>query len=333
MSENRPDLHALREAWEMAWGQLATQRRDGELPIPNPPEGPDPYGNPDPEWMRVDWRRYLRRVEVGDTTINYVDEGPLEGERGLDLVLVHGLAGCWQNWLETIPALARRHRVLALDLPGFGHSPMPPWEISIPAYGRLVNEFSKAVGVAEAAIAGNSVGGYVAAEAVAADPERFDKLALVSVAGGGRRGRRRARAEFAGRLAVALAPVALSFQSQTIRRTRLRRALFASVLHRPDELRPEPLYEQYRNGANRPDFLPALTSLSGYDIVGRIEGLEMPALVVWGRNDRIVPPEDGLGYARLLPSAQTVVMDGTGHCPMLERPVRFNRLLEAFLGP
>ncbi|HEY8467129.1 MAG TPA: alpha/beta hydrolase [Solirubrobacterales bacterium] len=331
MRENRPDLQDLRDAWEMAWSQLAAQRREGELPTPNPPEGPDPYGNPDPAWMKIDWRRYLRRVEVGDTTVNYVDAGPLEGQRGLDLVLVHGLAGCWQNWLETIPALARRHRVIAMDLPGFGHSAMPPWEISIPAYGRLLNEFSEAVGVAEAAIAGNSVGGYIAAEAVAADPERFDKLALVSVAGTGRRRKRRARAEFAGRLAVALAPVALSFQSQTIRRTRLRRALFGSVLCRPEELRRELLYEQYRNGANRPGFLPALTSLTAYDFLGRIEGIAKPTLIVWGRNDRIVPPEDGLGYAQLLPGAQTVVMDGTGHCPMLERPVRFNRLLEAFL--
>ncbi len=331
MRENRPDLQSLRDAWETAWSQLSAQRRDGELPDPSPPEGPDPYGNPDPEWMRIDWRRYLRRVEVGGTSVNYVDAGPLEGERGLDLVLVHGLAGCWQNWLETIPALARRHRVLALDLPGFGHSPMPPWEISVSAYGQLVHDFSEAVGVAEAAVAGNSLGGFVAAEAVASDPERFDKLVLVSAAGISHAQMRREPAEFAGRLAVALAPIALSFQAQTIRRTRLRRALFGGVFHKPEELRKELLYEQYVNGANAPGFLPALTTLAGYDFLNRLEGVETPTLIVWGRNDRIVSPVDAIGYSQLLRNSQTVIMDETGHCPMLERPVRFNRLLEAFL--
>ena len=56
---------------------------------------------------------------------------------------MHGLAGCWQNWLEQLPYFARSRRVVALDLPGFGHSPMPPWEISIPAYGELVRDFAR----------------------------------------------------------------------------------------------------------------------------------------------------------------------------------------------
>ena len=58
----------------------------------------------------------------------------------------------------------------------------------------------------------------------------------------------------------------------------------------------------------------------------------MPTLIVWGRNDRVVPPKDAAGYARHLNVSRTAVFDRTGHCPQLERPVRFNRLLEQFIA-
>ena len=108
------------------------------LPDPTPAEGPDPYGNPDPEWLEIDWREHLHEVELDGTRVNYVELG---SGPGMAIVFVHGLSGSWQNWLENIPHFARQHRVLALDLPGFGHSPMPEWEISIESYGRLLHRF------------------------------------------------------------------------------------------------------------------------------------------------------------------------------------------------
>ena len=61
--------------------------------------------------------------------------------------LVHGLSGCWQNWLENLPHFGRTHRAIALDLPGFGASPMPSWPIDMPAYGRLLHYFCEKLGV------------------------------------------------------------------------------------------------------------------------------------------------------------------------------------------
>ncbi len=82
--------------------------------------GPDPYGNPDPEpaWMGVDWQAHLHTAEVGEQRVNYAEIG-----EGPPIVFVHGLGGCWQNWLENMPAMAEQgHRAIALDLPGFGDS-------------------------------------------------------------------------------------------------------------------------------------------------------------------------------------------------------------------
>jgi pimeloyl-ACP methyl ester carboxylesterase len=175
------------------------------LPDPTPAEGPDPYGNPDPEWLRIDWREYLHRIDVGGARdVNYVEMGPDSGEA---LLLVHGLSGSWQNWLENIPYFARDHRVTALDLPGFGDSPMPEWEISVEAYGRFALDFCEALGINRCTIVGNSMGGFIAAETATQEPGRFEKLVLVSAAGISHARMRRQPAEVAARMGIATAPL------------------------------------------------------------------------------------------------------------------------------
>jgi pimeloyl-ACP methyl ester carboxylesterase len=309
----------------------------GQLPDPTPAEGPDPYGNPDPEWLRIDWREHLRRIELdiepdlpgkaGETRINYVEMG--EGRP--ELLLVHGLSGSWQNWLENIPHFAAGHRVIALDLPGFGHSPLPPWRISIESYGRLLHRFCEAIQVGDCVVVGNSMGGFVSAEAACSEPSHFEKLVLVSAAGVSHARMRRAPAETAARMAAATAPLLLKAQERALLRPRLRAATFRGLFHYPERLRLELLIEQFRNGAGRPGLLPAVQGLVGYDFLDRLEAVDVPALIVWGRNDRVVPANDAFGFARRLRNSRTVIFDETGHLPQLERPTRFNRVLETFL--
>jgi pimeloyl-ACP methyl ester carboxylesterase len=321
----------------------------GPLPDPTPAEGPDPYGNADPEWLRVDWRANLRRAGVampgeplapgtpnsrGDrpTDVNYVELAPPQPASPTTVLFVHGLSGSWQNWLENLPHFARTHRVVALDLPGFGHSPMPPWQISIESYGRLVHRFCKALGIRDCAIVGNSMGGFISAEAAVAEPDRFEKLVLVSAAGVSSARLRRRPAETAARMATGTAPLLLRLQRRGLRRPRLRYATFKGLFQHPELLRRELLLEQFHNGAGRPGFLPAVQGLVGYEIVDRLGDVAVPTVIVWGRNDHIVPPQDAHHYGRHLRNSRTVIFEDTGHLPQLERPVRFNRVLETFLA-
>jgi pimeloyl-ACP methyl ester carboxylesterase len=299
------------------------------LPDPTPAEGPDPYGNPDPEWLEIDWREHLRQVEINGTRVNYVELG--SGPR-MAIVFVHGLSGSWQNWLENIPHFAREHRVLALDLPGFGHSPMPEWEISIESYGRLLHRFCDALGVGDCAVVGNSMGGFISAEAASARADRFEKLALVSAAGVSSARLRRQPAETVARMATAAAPLLLRLQERGLRRPRVRSATFKGLFQHPEALRRELLLETFQSGAGRPGFLPAVQGLVGYDILDQLAEVDVPTLIVWGRNDRVVPPQDAAGFAQRLNNSRTVIFDDTGHLPQLERPTRFNRVLEAFLA-
>jgi pimeloyl-ACP methyl ester carboxylesterase len=110
------------------------------------------YGVSYREWTRIDWREHLRRVELAGASVNYVEIG--EGE---PLLFIHGVSGCWQNWLENLPHFATAgRRCVALDLPGFGASPMPDWPIEMAAYERLVGEFCERLGLDGATLVGNS---------------------------------------------------------------------------------------------------------------------------------------------------------------------------------
>lgn len=303
---------------------------------PTPADGPDPYGNPDPEWLRIDWREHLRTIDVPTdlgrpTRVNYVEIGPTGTESEPPIVFVHGLGGSWQNFLENLPHFARDRRVVALDLPGFGHSPLPEWEISIESHGRLVRDFCDAVELGKAAIVGNSMGGFIAAEAVIRDPARFQKLVLISAAGISHARAFRGPTVTAARMSALAAPFALGMQERAMRRPKLRFQILRNLFYNPAKLRFELIHEFLANGPGTDGFLPAVRGLTGYDFLDSLEEVELPALIVWGRNDHIVPPADSQGYGSRLRNSRTVIYDKTGHCAMAERPVRFNRELGEFL--
>ena len=306
--------------------RLATGR--AQLPDPTPADGPDPYGNDDPEWLKIDWREHRRQIDVVGTEANYVELG-----EGPPLVFVHGLSGAWQNWLEQIPHFARTHRVIAVDLPGFGASPMPPWDISIPAYGTFVRDFCERIGVERCALVGNSMGGFIATEVAIAEADRVEKLALVSAAGITWARARREPAAMLGRLGRAAAPLALKLQMSGIKRPGMRERAFRGVFHDPNALRRELLWENVVPALQSPGYFDAMTTLVGYDIRDRLQEIEVPTLIAWGRNDRVVPSPGAPFYKQLIgDNAELVVFDHCGHLPMLERPLRFNRVIEEFLA-
>jgi pimeloyl-ACP methyl ester carboxylesterase len=130
------------------------------------------------EWRDIDWRRHQRWVALPGGPINVIERG-----EGPPLLLVHGHTGRWANWLANIPSLSRNHRVIAMDLPGFGHSPMPRESITIENYGRTLDALMDRLDIAAAPVVGNSMGGFAAAELAIKFPPRVERLVLVSAAG------------------------------------------------------------------------------------------------------------------------------------------------------
>jgi pimeloyl-ACP methyl ester carboxylesterase len=282
--------------------------------------------------MGVDWSSLTRREEIDGRAVNVVDTGG-EGTTGPPLIFVHGLSGLWQNWLLNLPAFMGEHRCIAPDLPGFGRSEMPREKISIRGYAHTLDVLCDRLGVEDPIVIGNSMGGFVAAELALSFPTRVDKLVLVSAAGLSSEYLRRQPVLFGARLLAAVgARTGARAPDSVVLRPRLRRLVMQGVVRYPERLSPQLAWELIQ-GAEKPGFVPALSALTDYSIRERLSRIEVPTLIVWGRNDILVPVGDAERYERLIgDNARSVIFEDTGHVPMIERPSRFNELLAGFVA-
>jgi pimeloyl-ACP methyl ester carboxylesterase len=291
------------------------------------PEGPGDYGNPDPEWLGIDWRSHVHRVELPGATVNYAEIG--EGE---PVVFIHGISGSWQNWLENLPHFGHARRAIALDLPGFGASPMPAWPIDMHAYGRLLHDFCEKLGIDRGAtLVGNSMGGLVAGEAVLSAPERFDRLMLVSAAGLLNTWLPHERGKATSHAWGTFGPGFGRLSREVVARRRSRYLMFRFFMRYPGRLRKELLWEQMASGLPAAGFADALDAVIEYDARDRLEEIEIPVMIVWGTDDWVIPSLAAHSYNRRIPHSRLAIFENTGHVPQLERPVRFNALLDEFL--
>ncbi len=286
------------------------------------------YGASDRAWTEIEWRRYLHQVELPGATVNYVEIG-----EGRPIVFVHGISGCWQNWLENLPRLSAGRRLIALDLPGFGASPMPSWPVEMSSYGRLLGDFCEKLGIEGATLVGNSMGGLLAVEAATNNPARFERLVLVSAAGIINTWSPQLRATATAWAWKEFGPSFAARGQQIVSRPRSREVVFRPFVRYPNRLREDLLLEQIVNGLKRAEgFGDALQSLIFHDSRERLAAIEMPTLVVWGLSDRVIPVAAAASYHRRIPHSRLEIFERTGHVPQLERPLRFNALLEEFLA-
>src|SRR5687768_3153915 len=108
-------------------------------------------------WQDRDWSPYIHDAAVAGKRLRYLDMG-----EGAPLVLVHGTGGAWQSWLLNIVALAEHHRVIAVDLPGFGRSEAVPAAPNMSAYAASIAALLEQLGLERVSILGHSLGGIVA---------------------------------------------------------------------------------------------------------------------------------------------------------------------------
>lgn len=282
-------------------------------------------------WLDVDWRAHQRWVNVGGTPLNTIELG-----EGPPIVFVHGLSGSWPNWLEQLPVFARDHRVIAMDLPGFGHSPMPHQRITISLYARIIDELLDKLAVSAATVVGNSMGGFVSAELAITFPQRVERLVLVSAAGiSTYRHRNVERIEpYLRRLAPMVAVYTGWTAAQSdwfARRAGLRNMTLGLITRHPGRL-PAALAAEQLRGAGKPGFMQALRANIDYPIKERLPEIACPTLIVWGAEDKVIPVADASVFEELIPDSRKVIFEDTGHVAMLERPASFNKLLEEFIA-
>jgi pimeloyl-ACP methyl ester carboxylesterase len=269
------------------------------------------------------------------TTVNGIKARHWQaGDGGSAVMLIHGLGGAVENWVHNLHALGREHRVFALDLVGFGRSDKPRGDYGLATLARFVRDFMDDQKIATAALVGNSLGGAVSLTFARSWPERVSALVLVCSAGLGRGATMVLRAASVPLLGELLR----ASPSRAMTRWFMRRTVADPALVTDDAV--ETFFAHSSAPGASAAFLAALRaqctlfgqrrSVTG-PIVESLPRLRAPTLVVWGRQDRIVPAAHA-EVARAIPGAEVEIYDPCGHLPMYERPDEFNRRVAGFLA-
>jgi pimeloyl-ACP methyl ester carboxylesterase len=277
----------------------------------------------DRSWKSVDWSKYERDVIVRHRRIRYVDVGS-----GPVLVLVHGQGGSWAWWLRVLLPMAEEFRVIALDLPGFGASdPIGSGDVIAEQVATLKGLLDH-LQLAKAVIVGHSMGGLSTIEMACIHPERVSALVLVD-AGGAPIGARRLAWIIRG-FRVFNVLFKPTWVGQSVVRTPwLRSAFFSSAVADPRTISAELASRIVPQMASH-GFITTLRAAAVAVGEVTVETVPCSTLVIWGARDRILPVDDGRKLASRIPDARFLTLPDVGHCPMLEVPSTFSRLVVDF---
>jgi pimeloyl-ACP methyl ester carboxylesterase len=251
---------------------------------------------------------------------------------GDPLICVHGLGGTKASFLPTVAALADGHRVIALDLPGFGDSEKPlPAPYDSAYFARAVIELMDALGIERADLVGNSMGGRVAIEAGLRHPERVGRVVLLSPALAWLRDR-----PLKWLLQLPLPRLGLIQPTPRRATEAIVRTLIPGGANGWAAAGVDEFLRSYLTPRGRAAFYEAARNIYLDEPHGengfwtRLGGLSCRTMFVWGREDALVPIGFMKHVQRTLPKAHHVELD-CGHVPQLERPRETHDAMRRFL--
>ena len=241
------------------------------------------------------------------------------GGSGEPLLLVHGLAGSWRNWCEVLPALVERYRVIAVDLPGHGHSEPPRRGASTADLASSVAAVLDAEAAGGTLVAGHSLGGLVSIRLARTRPELVRGLLLISPAGIAS-STRAARAIVLTTATVRPGRMAAVFRHRLAGRAWYRRAVFRPwFVSDADALTPRATHGLLGAQPDHADVKTPGRALVADDPRRDLDAVACPVTILWGARDLQLPLADAFEYARRLRAGLRLVAD-CGHLDIVERP-------------
>ena len=252
------------------------------------------------------------KLNVGGTEVQM-----FSGGSGPPLVYLHGAGGTpgWQTHHED---LSQRYTVYAPAQPGFNGTPRPDWISTITDVAHFNLEMIQVLGLDPYILMGSSMGGWLSAEMAAMDHRNLKALVLIDAAGV-----RPVNGEITEIFMVSAQTRAgqrFFDTSQVPNYENLTREMTpeeALVEHSNQEMASRLCWKPYLHNPSLPHYLTKVTT---------------PTLIVWGKQDAIIPLECGEIYQQALPNAKLEVIDQCGHSPQVEKPQEFNKVVTDFLS-
>jgi len=258
-----------------------------------------------------------KTVAVFGQTIHYWDVGS-----GPVVVLVHGLGSRKEDWLPVVAPLSQKYRLLVPDQIGFGHSDKPLMDYRIQTYVDFLDEFLRDLKVEKASLVGESLGGWISALYAAeitggAHVVPMEKLVLVDAAGLNQE-----------------KPVPPVLNPSTLAAMR---GLMEAVFYDTSWLTEDALRKIFADKLSVHDGYTVRTilanpALASERLDNRLAEIHVPTLVVWGKQDNLLPIASGERYAAGIPGARMISFDKCGHVPPIEKAEEFVSAVTAFLS-
>ncbi|MBY0244324.1 MAG: alpha/beta hydrolase [Sphingobacteriaceae bacterium] len=245
--------------------------------------------------------------EVQESGFKYVEVG--EGE---PLVLLHGLMGELSNWQLTIDAFKEKYRVIVPILPLYE---LPLITLGVKSLSKYLHSFLKFKELSQVVLVGNSLGGHVGLVFTVAHPEYVKALVLTGSSGlyenafGGTFPKR-------GNIDFVREKVEYTFFDPKTATNELVEGVYETVNDRSKVFR----------------ILALAKSAIRHNMAKELSKITIPVSLIWGKQDKITPPEVASEFYELLPNAELNWVDECGHAPMMEQPIVFNAFLDKFLN-
>lgn len=270
-------------------------------------------------------------IEVRGQVVHLRDEGPRDDPA--PLLLLHGTADSLHTWQGWAAALKDRRRVIRIDLPGAGLTgpfggDYAPDDYRGDTLARFTLDLLDTLGLQRVVLAGHALGGEVAWRVASLAPQRVDRLILVDASGYDE-----APQELPPGLRLAGLPVLGRLGDWFLLRGLVQVSL-QSLYGDPARVTAAQVdrhFELALREGNRPALRQRLRQAEPGRDVSRLPALAMPALVLWGGRDRLIPPAAAQRFARDLPHARLVVFPALGHVPHEEDPAATVAVVKEFL--
>ena len=247
---------------------------------------------------------YVLKEENG---FNYIEAG-----EGQTLLLLHGLMGALSNWEKVVEEFSPNYRVILPILPIYD---LPLLTTGVRALSKYIHKFIKFKKLSNVVLLGNSLGGHVGLIYVLAHPGYVKALVLTGSSGlyenafGGSFPRRES----------------IDFVREKVQYT------FYDPKTATDELVND-VFETINDRHKVIRILAMAKSAIRHNMKKDLRKITMPVSLIWGRDDKITPPEVAIEFNELLPNAELHWIDKCGHAPMMEQPEEFNKYLAMFLN-
>lgn len=242
----------------------------------------------------VNWRQ--KQTVVNDLLINYY-QSTADSHKPV-LLFLHGWRSEGAIWQDMASRLSKHYNIYALDLPGFGHSQMPPAKFALQDYALIVNGFIEKLGLSKVCLIGHSFGGRIIIKLSLKKPDYLDKIILIDSAGVRQDSWQR-------NVKIGMAKIFKPVFKVPVLQS-LRRSIY-TALGAQDYIATPRLQSVFLNIINE-DLTPVLHQVT------------YPALLLWGSNDKDTPLEQARIMEQLVPNAKLKVVDKAGHFPFLDQP-------------